>query len=470
MSTNKTWIQPFAYGVLATVATTHILLPWVISRINTVVSTRGKTECQTNSKNSSNSNKSYDGENKTKAKDEIIMDSPTLENRILRKAEGALRLRTSRLIIVVERCTNDHNYSAIMRSAEALGVQHVYIIAPQDCNSTLKIDGKINVDFESLDEPTADMIINNFGDNVALHRSNGIRVKGYTEAEVKDRANHHLFAQRALEWLDVTEFQTTQECIDALRRDGYQIWSTDLSQVAVTLDENGLGQDSRDDCRIIPDKLAIVFGTEAVGCSTQILEASDKRVYLPLRGFADSLNLSVATALVVHQLFNLDPTLIGAMSEEERVQLRRKWYAKLATQRIMTTSEKAKKRRMAAKIKELEEIERKDKFPELNPYGLQPEQKDKLAKLPSVRKELEQLENEVYAKALLAVEDLVLNPPEPIGDMRRHDDHRISYTGKNTKKRGGGAWANMPATNYVKVEVDTSSFFRDRVKARQSTS
>ena len=55
----------------------------------------------------------------------IIFDSPSLDQRILRKAEGALRKRTSRLILVIERCTNDHNYSAILRTAEALGIQHV---------------------------------------------------------------------------------------------------------------------------------------------------------------------------------------------------------------------------------------------------------------------------------------------------------------------------------------------------------
>jgi tRNA G18 (ribose-2'-O)-methylase SpoU len=61
---------------------------------------------------------------------------------------------------------------------------------------------------------------------------------------------------------------------------------------------------------IIPEKVAIVFGTEAVGCTNEMLNAADLRVYLPLRGFADSLNLSVATALVVHQMFILDPSLI----------------------------------------------------------------------------------------------------------------------------------------------------------------
>ena len=68
---------------------------------------------------------------------EKLMDSCALDQRMIRKAEGAILNRTSRLIVVVERCTNDHNYSAILRTVEALGVQNVYIIAPQCIQSTL---------------------------------------------------------------------------------------------------------------------------------------------------------------------------------------------------------------------------------------------------------------------------------------------------------------------------------------------
>ena len=57
------------------------------------------------------------------AKEEVVMDNPNLDQRMLRKAEGALQKRTSRITIVVERCTNDFNYSAILRTAEALGIQ-----------------------------------------------------------------------------------------------------------------------------------------------------------------------------------------------------------------------------------------------------------------------------------------------------------------------------------------------------------
>ena len=138
-----------------------------------------------------------------------IMDSPDLDNRILRKAETALQLRTSRLIIVVERCTNDHN-SAILQTADALGVQHVYIISPQACNATLRIDvggdAHVGIAGDAVGDDENKNI--DLAENVKLHRSNGQQVKRYSEAEVKDRANHHLFAQRALEWIEEEDWYT----------------------------------------------------------------------------------------------------------------------------------------------------------------------------------------------------------------------------------------------------------------------
>ena len=70
--------------------------------------TRKRRKVETNTNTADNSNK--------------VMDSQKLDNRILCKDETAMQLRTSRLIIVVERCTNHHNYSAILRTAKALGV------------------------------------------------------------------------------------------------------------------------------------------------------------------------------------------------------------------------------------------------------------------------------------------------------------------------------------------------------------
>ena len=250
-----------------------------------------------------------------------LFDSPELDQRMIRKAEGAIRLRTSRLVVVIERCTNDHNYSAIHRTAEALGVQHIYVISPPTQKTLEGADDAVVDDDDEAGETASSSA------KLRAVGKGGRVVKDASKSEVKDRALHHLFAQRATEWLEVHEYDSTTECLKALRKDGYQVWATDLSQEAVCLEREDLlaarglgeGEDEDGDANPIPDKLAIVFGTEAVGCTAEMLREADMRVYLPLRGFADSLNLSVATALVVHHLFLLDPTLIGDMSEEERL-------------------------------------------------------------------------------------------------------------------------------------------------------
>jgi len=77
-------------------------------------------------------------------------------------------------------------------------------------------------------------------------------------------------------------------------------------------------------------RLALVIGTESTGASETMLRAADKRVYLPLHGFADSLNLSVAAALLVQRLLFIDPSVVGDMSQQERQQLRRGWYERIA--------------------------------------------------------------------------------------------------------------------------------------------
>ena len=53
-------------------------------------------------------------------------------------------------------------------------------------------------------------------------------------------------------------------------------------------------------------------------------------MYLPLTGFADSLNLSVAAGLVLQEIMRLCPSLTEPMGEAEKCELRRLWYPSLA--------------------------------------------------------------------------------------------------------------------------------------------
>ena len=85
----------------------------------------------------------------------------------------------------------------------------------------------------------------------------------------------------------------------------------------------------------LPDRVALVFGTESVGVTNTFLENADRRVYLPLHGFADSLNVSVSVALILQRIFELATSsprgsCLGDMESAERQCLREAWYSTLA--------------------------------------------------------------------------------------------------------------------------------------------
>lgn len=198
------------------------------------------------------------------------MDAPEPPFR-LRRAEAVLQRRTSRLVLVMERPWNDDNVQAVLRTAESFGIQHVWTIK----------------------HPRA---------RQRAHRS---VTKG-----------SHL-------WITRRVFPSIEECLAQVKSEGFELWSTDLGDGA----EAVTGPEV---LRPFPKKVALVIGRELQGVAPEILEASDRRLYLPMSGFTESLNLSVAAALLVQRCFDADPSLVGAMPEEECTTLRRAWYDRLA--------------------------------------------------------------------------------------------------------------------------------------------
>lgn len=352
-----------------------------------------------------------------------IVDRPDLELRLLRKAEAVVQGRTSALVIVVERCTGDHNYSAILRTAEALGIQYCYVIDPPQIKDTENIVKSIK----------------------------GSKVK-LTEKEAHEHRQHRLFAQNATEWLTITELDSVDSCVTLLREKEFAIWVTDLSQQAMPLTHENFADESA-----FPPKIAIVMGTEAVGCSQQMLNAADCRIYLPLSGFADSLNLSVATALVLQQVMNLCPSYIANMSAAERHELREAWFPKLARQRLLTKCEKKERRRLLQLIQSCHDMQNQT-VPLLTK-----EQKVKLAQLPEFESKLANIEVKL-AHSEAIVQDLIHNPPAPLTDVRRCDDHRVTFVGKGTRKLHASHWKDMVATSTpLSVPNATSAYFRLKV-------
>mmetsp|Transcript_7788 Transcript_7788/g.8924 ORF Transcript_7788/g.8924 Transcript_7788/m.8924 type:complete len:470 (-) Transcript_7788:161-1570(-) len=448
-----TFWKPFCTGAIVSASTVLIFQKYYYDINNNNNKKKNNDESTTNSFTEKRITQTKLNNTTTNTKVGVLLDSPELDMRMIRKAEGVIQKRTSRITLVIERCTNDHNYSAILRTAEALGIQNVWIISPP---------------------PSKEDDNKNEGDDEFITTMRGTKIKQMDD-EREGRKLHHLYAQRATEWLTVRdEFTTTQECYDELRRTDHTIWATDLSQQAVCLSNieelpnqvEGSGNNNN----VLPSKLAIVFGTEAVGCSSEALLNSDLRVYLPLRGFADSLNLSVATALVLHQLFVLDPTIEGDSSEEERVELRRKWFTKLAGKRLLTSRQKKDRTKLISTIEHCRALREKKQ------NELTIEQLAKLKTLSKLEQDLSELERSIQYTAEEAVSEFIDNPPSPITDLRRPDEHRVAHVSKNTKAKNLALWDNnneeqMPATTSYQTNThpSTSNFFRNRISTNNVT-
>jgi len=91
-------------------------------------------------------------------------------------------------------------------------------------------------------------------------------------------------------WLRVKKWKESKPCAEALKAQGFQIICTDLN-AAVPLSDVDFS---------IPT--AVVFGNERDGVSKEFLEASTANVIIPMHGFAQSFNISVAAAITLYHI------------------------------------------------------------------------------------------------------------------------------------------------------------------------
>ncbi|MBP3232244.1 MAG: RNA methyltransferase [Anaerovibrio sp.] len=73
----------------------------------------------------------------------------------------------------------------------------------------------------------------------------------------------------------------------------------EISLVATALDDTAIRHYMSD----YVSPCAIVFGNEGNGVSEKMLQESDRRVYIPMSGQAESLNVSAAVAIVLYEAF-----------------------------------------------------------------------------------------------------------------------------------------------------------------------
>ena len=126
-------------------------------------------------------------------------------------------------------------------------------------------------------------------------------------------------AMGAQKWVDVFRYNDTQSCIDALRVQGYQIVATTPHKDAYFLNDFDISK-----------KSAFFFGTEKEGLSQQVLSQADTYLKIPMVGFTESLNISVAVAIVLQQLTDKlrRSQVAWQLTEEERLNTLINWTKK----------------------------------------------------------------------------------------------------------------------------------------------
>jgi tRNA (guanosine-2'-O-)-methyltransferase len=113
-------------------------------------------------------------------------------------------------------------------------------------------------------------------------------------------------ARGAEKWVDLRHWSKVDEVIAEMQEQGYEL-------VAAAAD----GELAPHDLAAIP-KLALVLGNERDGIAEALEAACTKRVRVPMRGFVESLNVSVSAAVLLsHATFGRT----GDLSAEDRLRL-----------------------------------------------------------------------------------------------------------------------------------------------------
>lgn len=185
------------------------------------------------------------------------------------KIRKVLEHRQPDLTVVMEDIHDPHNVSAMLRSADAVGVKEVQLVYVAD-------------EFPKLGKKSS---------------------------------------ASATKWIPRRKFKSIRECYAALRAEGFAIYATHLGKKSVSLYELDLTK-----------KAALVFGNEHRGVSTEASEMADADFQIPMAGMIQSLNVSVACAVSLYEAYR-QRALAGlydnpALGPDELERLFNEWIAK----------------------------------------------------------------------------------------------------------------------------------------------
>ena len=181
-----------------------------------------------------------------------------------------LQDRTRHFTVVLEDIYQQHNASAVIRSCDIFGIQDVHVI----------------------------------------------------ENKYKSKVSKNI-AKGSQKWLSFHNYKedtnNTLECLNTLKSKGYQIIATSPHNNSSILHDFDISK-----------KSAFVFGVEKTGVSDLVINNADGILKIPMVGFTESLNISVAAAIILENLtFKLRNSSVDwALTNEEQKILYASWIEK----------------------------------------------------------------------------------------------------------------------------------------------
>lgn len=180
--------------------------------------------------------------------------------------DKVINQRTNHFTVATEDVYQLHNTSAVIRSCDVFGIQNIHVIEERNRK---KIDREI--------------------------------------------------AMGAQKWVSLNRHHSSSDCIQHLKEKGYQIVGTTPHGDATFLEDFDISTPS-----------AIFFGTEQDGLSREVINAADICIKIPMRGFTDSLNISVSAAIILQHITGKlrNSKIDWEMSENEKNAIKFEWLGK----------------------------------------------------------------------------------------------------------------------------------------------
>jgi tRNA (guanosine-2'-O-)-methyltransferase len=185
-----------------------------------------------------------------------------VESRLAR-IDSVLSKRAGRIIVVLAGVQNPHNISAVLRSADAFGLQRVFLV----------------------------------GESFTYSRGVSLGTE---------------------RWLSLERFAETTECLARLKEEGFR-------PVILQAEELSGGRSRAVHELPFDEKLALVFGNEHSGVDPLFRNESAICAHIPMVGFVESLNVSVAAAITFYASFMAGRPVMDA---GEQGKLREEWLVK----------------------------------------------------------------------------------------------------------------------------------------------